>query len=86
MCCYPDPDDMEMSITINPKLKGRKRLDVIIHESLHAEFTTLRKRLFSNGGADEEEWVTDAASNIARLLWRMGYSAGRRCLACRINE
>ena len=73
MCCYPQPDDMEKSITISPKLKGRKRLDVIIHEGLHAEFPTLRKRLFSKKGADEEEWVDAAASNISKLLWNMGY-------------
>ena len=73
LCCHPESDGTEKSITISPKLKGRKRLDVIIHESLHAEFPTLRKRLFSKKGADEEEWVDAAASNIAKLLWRMGY-------------
>ena len=73
LCCYPEPDDLEQSITISPNLKGRKRLDVIIHESLHAEFPTLRKRLFSKKGADEEEWVNDAATNIAKFLWRLGY-------------
>ena len=73
LCCHPDSDGTEKSITISPKLKGLKRLDVVIHESLHAEFVTLRKRLFSKKGADEEEWVDDAASNIASFLWRMGY-------------
>ena len=73
LCCYPDADGMEKSITISPKVRGMKRLDTIIHESLHAEFPTLRKRLFSKRVADEEEWVDAAASNISRLLWRMGY-------------
>ena len=73
LCCYPEPDDDEKSITISPRLRGCKRLDVIIHESLHAEFPSLREKLFSREGADEEEWVDAAATNIARLVWRMGY-------------
>ena len=66
LCCYPDTDDRERSITISPKLRGRERLDVIIHESLHAEYPSL-------GKMDEEEWVDTVATNISKLLWRMGY-------------
>ena len=66
LCCYPESDDSEKSITISPKLRGRRRLDVIIHECLHAEFPSLEK-------SDEEEWVSTAATNISKLLWRMGY-------------
>jgi len=74
LCCYPEPDCRdEKSITISPRLRGCKRLDVIIHESLHAEFPRLREQLFSKKGADEEEWVEVAAENISKLLWRMGY-------------
>lgn len=73
LCCYPESDDLEKSITISPRLRGCKKLDVIIHEGLHAEFPSLREKLFSKKGADEEEWVNAAAANISKLLWRMGY-------------
>jgi len=66
LCCYPETEDKEKSITINPKLRGRERMDVIIHESLHAEFPSLKKM-------EEEEWVDNVATNISKLLWRMGY-------------
>lgn len=67
LCCDPDaPPDNEKSITISPRLKGRRKLEVIIHECLHAEYPSLEAK-------DEEEWVDTAAINISKLLWRMGY-------------
>ena len=57
----------------SPKLKGRKilikrsligqrRLEVIIHEALHACMWDI-----------DEEAVDETAHDIARLLWRVGY-------------
>tara|TARA_R100001530_G_scaffold90689_1_gene63032 strand:+ start:103 stop:375 length:273 start_codon:yes stop_codon:yes gene_type:complete len=67
LCCDPEaPSDDEKSITISPKLRGRYRMEVIIHECLHAEFPSIK-------GKTEEEWVDEAALNISKLLWRMDY-------------
>ena len=67
LCCDPDVvPDTEKSITISPRLKGRRRLEVVIHECLHAEYPSITDN-------EEEEWVDTAALNISKLLWRMGY-------------
>lgn len=58
--------DREKSITISPRLKGRRRLEVILHECLHAEYPSIPQE-------NEEQWVDTAALNISKLLWRMGY-------------
>ena len=49
-------------IVIGDHLSGERELDVIIHEVLHA--------------ADwhkDEHWVATVASDLARILWRLGY-------------
>ena len=59
--CHVQP----RQIRIRKSLKGQHKLDVIIHEILHA--------------ADwdkTEEWVDSTASDIARVLWRLGYREG----------
>lgn len=56
----PGPD--ELCIWINPKLRGKQRLETVIHESLHAEFPDM-----------SEEQVVAAGNNISRLVWRLGY-------------
>ena len=68
LCCDTDnpPEGKEKSITISPKLRGQYRLEVIIHECLHAEYPSIKSQ-------NEEEWVDAAALNISKLLWRMGY-------------
>jgi|TARA_B100000214_G_scaffold143710_1_gene102780 hypothetical protein len=68
LCCDSDnpPKDKEKSITISPKLKGRYRLEVLIHECLHAEYPSIDK-------CSEEEWVDTTAANISKLLWRLNY-------------
>jgi hypothetical protein len=56
------PQDKNKTINIVQSLRGERRLDVIVHEILHA--------------ADwhkDEEWVETVASDIARTLWRLGY-------------
>ena len=59
--CDP-PDKPGKTITINKWLKGERRLDVIIHELLHAAFWDM-----------DEVPVNDAATDIARVLTRLGY-------------
>ena len=60
------PEEEEKSISISPRLSKRYRLEVLIHEMLHAEYPSLK-------GSSEEEWVDEAARNISSLLWRLGY-------------
>lgn len=68
MCCDSDnpPEGDEKSISISPRLSKRYRLEVLIHEMLHAEYPSIEK-------GSEEEWVDEAAHNISSLLWRLGY-------------
>ena len=60
--CLIPPAARCKTIRVYNALTGERKLDVIIHEMLHA--------------ADwhkDEEWVESVASDIARALWRMGY-------------
>ena len=50
-------------ILIHSGLKGRARLEVEIHEALHATL----------GPTISEEAVTNAADDIARILYALGY-------------
>lgn len=56
------PDRRSKKIKINKDLKGRLKLEIIIHESLHACAWDL-----------DEEAVTETAKDISRLLYREGY-------------
>lgn len=52
----------EKTIRIADNLRGKELMDTVIHEMLHA--------------ADyykDEEWVEKVASDITRLLWRLGF-------------
>ena len=49
-------------ITIQPNLTGERELDVLIHEMLHACHWDLA-----------EESITETASDLARVLFRLGY-------------
>ena len=49
-------------ITIQPQLSGERELDVLIHEMLHACHWDLA-----------EESITETASDLARVLFRLGY-------------
>lgn len=49
-------------IRIDASLHGKDRLDTEIHEALHAEYPDL-----------DEEAIARGATDIARLLWRIGY-------------
>lgn len=61
----PDPKNSKIKkkILIDDRLTGRSRLDVEIHEFLHA----------ANGVAASEEHVTQQATDLARILWTLGY-------------
>lgn len=49
-------------IELDPRLKGRQRLEVLVHESLH--------HLFIDAS---EETVDATGRKIAALLWAQGY-------------
>ena len=50
------------TITVQPHLTGERELDVLIHEMLHACHWDLA-----------EESITETASDLARVLFRLGY-------------
>ena len=59
-CDAPDTNDKKIRISKN--LEEVEELDVLIHELLHA--------------ADwykDEEWVERTASEIAKVLWKLGW-------------
>ena len=56
------PKPGELLLWINPRLRGKSKLETIIHESIHAEFPDM-----------PESKVAAAGENIARLVWRLGY-------------
>lgn len=56
---------MKRKILIDSSLKGRPRMETIIHECLHACYPTV-----------SEEHITDSARDIARVLWTLGYREG----------
>ena len=56
------PTAPEKEMTINPRQKDIALLDTLIHESLHACHWDM-----------DEEAVEETATDIARLLWRLGY-------------
>ena len=58
-----DPDAKEL--VVSPRLKGEHRADCIIHELLHAALPDL-----------DEAAVDETATDIARVLWRLGYREG----------
>lgn len=55
-------DFVKKEITICPKVSGIDKLDVLIHESLHACFEDM-----------SECAVHAGATDIAKFLWRLGY-------------
>jgi len=54
------------SIRIRRSLKGRRALNVLVHEVLHASRPEL-----------SEEAVTETANDIERVLWRCGYRCAK---------
>lgn len=60
-----DPDEPHRMIRVDSKLKGEAELDTILHELLHAA-----------DWSKDEDWIGDRATEIARVLWRLGYRKG----------
>lgn len=60
----PDPKKPRdpRKILIDDRLKGRLRLEIEAHEAMHALFPQI-----------SEETITDAARDVARILWALGY-------------
>ncbi len=56
------PHVKNKTIRVAAKLHGQSELDTIIHECLHAGFDSL-----------DEEHVDEFATDLARILWRLGY-------------
>lgn len=61
------PDKVGKKIRIRRTLRGELRLETIIHEVLHAADWT-----------KDEEWVGQIATDLARILTRLGYTDGNQ--------
>ena len=61
------PNTKGRKIVLPPDLSEQELLTYCVHESLHACFWWL-----------DEEFVTDAAADIGRFLWRMGFRLKER--------
>ena len=57
-----DPIAPHKKIKIKRGLKGMLHLDTIVHETLHACLWMA-----------SEEWVAYTATDISKMLWRLGY-------------
>ena len=60
------PTAKNKTIRISNKLTPKKEMEVIIHEALHA-----------CDWYKDEEWVETAAEDIARLLWKLGFTKSK---------
>lgn len=56
------PDTKNKEIRIREGLRGERRLEVIVHELLHACMWSF-----------DEQFVDQIASDITRVLWKLGY-------------
>ena len=52
----------DRTVALNPEVNGRLALDTAIHEGVHACYPDM-----------DEPAVTEAATDIAKFLWRLGY-------------
>lgn len=62
--CDP-PEQQGKQIRVDERLRGQERLEVLIHEILHA--------------ADwhkSEEWIEEVSRDLARNLTKLGYTDG----------
>lgn len=56
------PFSPNKKILIDSRLEGEEKLEVLIHEMLHAAFWNI------------DEWYIDkSAKDISHVLWRLGY-------------
>lgn len=64
-CSFPDylaPGPDQFEVCIDSRLRGKAKLNALIHEFMHAEHPTM-----------PEEDVERTATNIASVLWGEGY-------------
>lgn len=62
-CHPPNQDKKKRIIGISNKIKGKKELEINIHEFLHAcGWSTM-----------SEEWVLQTSKDITEALWELGY-------------
>lgn len=59
--CEP-PDSPRKEIRVRSTLEGRERLEVVLHEVLHAADWT-----------KDENWIEEFADDLAKILWKLGY-------------
>jgi len=65
--CDP-PNKPHKEIRIAAEMHGEERLEVLIHEMLHAAYWDL-----------DESAIEGAAADVARVLWRLGYRSPADC-------
>lgn len=56
------PSTRNKAIRIRKSLRGELRLDTLIHETLHAGYPDM-----------SEDAINQVASDVARVLWKVGY-------------
>jgi len=56
------PERAGKQIRIDRRLKGQRKLEIVLHECLHAALWSI-----------DEQYVDDTARDLARVLWRLGY-------------
>ena len=59
------PDAPNKQIRVSSRLRGQHRLEIILHECLHAAFWDL-----------DEEAIEQVGHDLARILWKLGYRDG----------
>ena len=64
MCGSPN----EKKIWLNPNLKGKKFLQVILDESIHAGAWNL-----------DNDWVGAMSADMADFLWKIGFRLVKNC-------
>lgn len=60
------PDMKAKRIVVDKALTGEERLEVILHECLHAALWSI-----------DESVIEGTAKDLAKILWRLGYSEGQ---------
>lgn len=54
--------DSDGTIYLDPRLKGKKHLEILVHECLHILYPM-----------DSEEAIIDKSVTLCKLLWKEGY-------------
>lgn len=60
--CDP-PNKINKEIVVASQLEGLEKLDIVLHELLHA----------AGWDVFDESFVAQTAADLARVLWRLGY-------------